>query len=109
MTEPAKKGKGKGKDKPIWSLEVPIRVQAMALAGDALFIAGCPFDPETPQSLLKGTRGEGPGVLWAIDRAKGTKLAEYALSAPPVWDGLAIADGSLFVSRRNGKVVRLGP
>ena len=38
----------------------------------------------------------------------GGKLAEGKLPAPPVWDGLAAANGRLFVSRTDGVVSCLG-
>jgi hypothetical protein len=49
------------------------------------------------------------GVLWAASAATGEKLARYALDAPPTWDGLAAANGLLFLSLADGRIVCWGP
>ena len=43
-------------------------------------------------------------MLWAASAADGKKLAAHKLAAAPCWDGLAAANGRLFVSLRNGTV-----
>ncbi len=106
---------------------VPILVQAMVLADKILFIAGAPdvvdeeeafdhwsadpndpdTDPNIPAKLyeqdaaLNGQRG---GLLRAVSTADGNSVAEYELAALPVWDGMAAANGRLYVSLQNGKV-----
>ncbi len=102
-----------------WTTDVPILVRAMALAGDTLFVAGPrdvfdeaaavkqgPGGPaaEKQEAALAGTSG---GVLWAVSAADGAKRAELALDSPPVWDGLAVADGRIYFSTLDGKVVCL--
>ena len=32
-------------------------------------------------------------------------VAEYPLDAPPAWDGLAVANGRLFLSLADGRIV----
>jgi hypothetical protein len=49
------------------------------------------------------------GVLWAASAATGAKLAEYTLDAPPAWDSLAAAQGLLFLSLADGRIICLGP
>jgi len=106
-----------------WTLDVPILVRAMALAGGTLFVAGPPDvvdeteslktfgDPATQKALarqadvLGGAQG---ATLWAVAAADGKKLAELKLDAPPVFDGMAAANGRLFISTINGTVVCLG-
>jgi outer membrane protein assembly factor BamB len=87
-----------------WSVQVPIRVKSMLLAGETLFVAGPPdvVDPEAPWAAFEGRRG---GLLWALSAEDGRKLAEYRLDAPPVFDGMAAADGRLFVSTQGGHVL----
>jgi len=86
-----------------WSVRIPVRAQAMVLAGDVLFAAGTPdvVDPEEPWAAYDGRRG---GLMWAVSTEDGTRLAEYKLDAPPVYDGMAAAGGRLFVSTADGKV-----
>ena len=77
---------------PGWTIEkAPVAVEAMAIAGDTLLVAGPPDEPDP-----KG------GLLWAISLADGKKLAEVRLDAPPVFDALAAANGKLYLSTRDG-------
>jgi len=62
---------------------------AMVLAGDTVFVAGA------------------EGRLLAYAAADGKKLAERDLP-PVVWDGMAAANGCLYVSTADGKVLALG-
>ena len=64
-------------------------IGAMVLAGDTVFVAG--------------TRGR----LLAYAAADGKKRAERDLP-PLVWDGMAAAQGCLYVSTADGKVLALG-
>lgn len=92
----------------LWSSSIPLTGKAMALAGDILFVAGTPVVfPE--DDLAKAYEGRMGGVLWAASATTGEKLAEYALDAPPAWDGLAAANGMLFLSLADGRIVCMGP
>ena len=98
------KGVGYSRAKPPkWALWVPIRVKAMVSAADKLFIAGAPdvFDAEDPLAALEGRKG---GLLRAVAKTDGMKLAEYKLEAPPVLDGLIAAGGKLYIATRDGKL-----
>jgi outer membrane protein assembly factor BamB len=100
--------KGKKKKKPAdrWSVKIPVRVRGLVLAGDRLFAAGPPDEmvQDDPWAAFDGRRG---GVLWAVAAADGKKLGECALASPPVFDGLIAADGCLYLSAVDGKVVCL--
>jgi hypothetical protein len=90
-----------------WSANIPVRVTSLVLAGDRLFAAGTPDVPggiETrdPWAAHEGRRG---GVLLVLDAADGRGLAERRLDSPPVFDGMAAANGRLYVSTRDGRVV----
>ena len=52
--------------------------------------------------------GKGPGVLSIHAVASGEQLAESALPAPPIFDGMAAADGKLYVALKNGELICLG-
>ena len=111
LTSPAvDKDKGTGFTRsrpPKWAAWVPIRIRAMVLAKDTLFIAGPPdvLDPKDPLAAFEGRKG---GLLWAVSAADGKKLAECKLDSPPVFDGLIAANGRVYLTTRNGRVLCLG-
>lgn len=87
-----------------WSSRIPLTGKALVLAGDILFVAGTPV-AFPAGDLAKAYEGRMGGVLWAAAAATGKKLAEYKLDTPPVWDSLAVANGCLFISLQDGRVV----
>ena len=92
---------------PLWKQYVPLRVRAMVLAGDVLFLAGVPdlVDPQDPLAAFEGRRG---AKLRAVSAADGKKLAEYELQSPPVFDGMIAAAGRLYLSTEDGEIVCMG-
>ncbi|MFW6161531.1 MAG: PQQ-binding-like beta-propeller repeat protein [Planctomycetota bacterium] len=125
---PPAKGKRKRRPAPVankanyaWSTSVPILVRAMMLADGTLFIAG-PRDvlDETEARRMNAAAkeriekqeaawtGQDGAVLWAVSTDQGRKLAELALPAPPVFDGMAAAGGRLLVATTDGRVLCLG-
>ena len=90
-----------------WSSHIPLTGKAMALAGNTVFVAGTPT-AFPADDLAKAYEGRMGGVLWAAAATTGEKLAEYKLDSPPVWDSLAAANGCVFVSLQDGRVVCLG-
>jgi len=100
----------------------PLQARAMALANKTLFVAGPadvvdeedifskPFDPQVTAkaaeqvAALQGNRG---ALLQAISAEDGRKLNELTLDGCPVFDGLAAANGKLFISMMDGTVVCL--
>jgi hypothetical protein len=95
---------GRPKHTKRWSVKVPVRIVAMVVAGETLFVAGSPdaVDPQDPWAAIDGRKG---AVLWAVSAADGKKVAEYRLAAPPTYDGLAAASGKLYLTTRDGKVL----
>jgi outer membrane protein assembly factor BamB len=96
----------KGSSKPVWSNRVPVRVKSMVVTPDQLIISGPPdmVDPKDPLGAFEARKG---GMVWTISSKDGRKSEEYRLDAPPVFNGMAVARGRLFVSQKNGKVVCL--
>ncbi len=90
----------------VWSIQVPIRGTAMALAGDVLFMAGAPdvVDPKDSLGAFEGRKGM---VLCAFSTADGKKLSELKLESLPVWDGLAASGGRLYLATQAGRVICL--
>ncbi len=85
-----------------WSRSVTIQVRAMVLTEKMLFVAGPPADAgDGPQE-----RGENKGALLiAISASDGTELRQYRLDACPVFDGMAAANGRLYLSLTNGRIL----
>jgi len=92
---------------PEWYQWLPIRIRAMVLAGDRLFLAGPPdaVDERDPMSAFEGRQG---GLLRTCSATDGSTLAEIQLDAPPVFDGLIAAHGRLFLSTTDGRLSCLG-
>lgn len=99
------------KEKPVfnWSVDLPIRPRAMVKAGDLLIVAGVrdltslgtAADLEARFEAFEGHR---EGKLLVFSAQSGETLAEYDLPAAPIWDGLAIADGRLYLTTADGRL-----
>ena len=97
-----------------WSVDIPMTTKSMLLADDVLFVAGNPMKDllvynhsdrvEEAQTYVASYEGELGGVMWAFSKADGSKLAEYTLDAHVLWDGMAAANGRLYLCLKNGKV-----
>ncbi len=87
-----------------WWKRVSLRVRAMVKTEEVLFVAGAPGSPTVSPAALAG---EEAGILVAVDADRGEILAEIPLPAIPVWDGMAAADHSLYISLANGEVISL--
>lgn len=90
-----------------WSSNIPLTGKAMVLADDVLLVAGTPVAFPSGD-LAKAYEGRMGGVLWAASASSGEKVAECKLDAAPVWDGMAAANGRLYIATVDGKVVCLG-
>lgn len=105
-----------------WSQEPPIIVRAMVLAGQNLFVAGPPELEHAEETFKKimardqtvqarlaeqdaALDGKRGGLLWAFSAKDGAKLKEYRLDSPPTWDGMAAANGRLYLTTLDGKVL----
>ena len=98
-------GINKGRQRKIeykWQTPVPMLVRGMLLANQTLFIAGSPVGKNL--SGLAELDTVQRGQLWAVSSVDGKKLAEYSLTATPVLDGMAAANGRLYISMTNGNV-----
>jgi len=110
----------------IWEMERPgLLANAMVLAGGSLFIAGPPDvaneentygfifggDDEINRQMRRQEAawlGKQGALLWAVSADTGEKLAEYKLGAIPVWDGMIAANGRVYISMRDGRVMCMG-
>ena len=103
-----KGGKRRGsRSKSRWELKIPIRAAAMVLAGESLIIAGAPdvADRADPWAAFEDRKG---GLLQIRSTKDGGKTAQLKLDSAPVHDGMAVADGRIFITLKNGSIVCLG-
>jgi outer membrane protein assembly factor BamB len=101
-----------------WTQRIPLLVKALVVTDDTLFVAGPPDVVKSEeqegdgalvlsnsQEVLDAWNGKKGGILWAVSRTDGSKQAEYKLESSPVFDGMAAAQGSLYLSTADGCVV----
>jgi hypothetical protein len=116
---PAKKrGKGKAAAKLnyIWSNACDLHVRAMALADDKIVVAGT-SDILSTESMTRERIAQQASLLESNDeqyfrihsKQDGSKLAEYRLDAKPVFDGMAIAHGCVFIATDADELVCYAP
>jgi hypothetical protein len=106
-----------------WTLDQPAMIaRAMTVAGNTLFIAGPPdilderrayYHPDDPQVQAELKRqaealeGRNGGYLWALAKTDGKLLTRYGLDTIPVFDGMAAAGDSLYMTTVDGRLMRL--
>ena len=74
------------------------------MSEDVVFVADTPVVfPDG--DIAKAYEGKIGGLLWLADTATGEKLAEYTLPAPPAWDSLAVANGSVYLALTDGRLL----
>ncbi len=97
----------KGGARSRWSERIPVRIRAMVLTAERLFVAGPPdvVDPNDPLGAFEGRKG---GLLHVFDSASGKKLAEYELPSPPVFNGAAAANERLYIAEEDGSITCFG-
>lgn len=123
------KGKPKGTGLPRkdtwvehhWTRKVPLYARSMTLANDTLIIAGPPdtmdeeytFDrlvekDESVHEMLdaqdRALNGEEGAIMQLVSIEDGGPRQRLDLESLPVWDGMAVAQGKLFVCGIDGKV-----
>lgn len=97
----------KDKSMPGWSVDLPMRPRAMVRSGKLIFLGGMAagMDATDPFATYEGRTS---GKLWVMSGEDGSKRAAFELAAPPVWDGMAAANGKLYVVTVEGKLICLG-
>jgi hypothetical protein len=89
-----------------WSTAIDMRPRAMVRAGDVLLLGGMSSLAENENEPETFVRFEGnrKGFLWFISANDGTKVSTINLEAPPIWDGIAVANERLYISRADGVI-----
>ena len=97
-----------------WSGSLPVVARAMARAGSTVWVAGLTKTSvatdaksrrKSPEALREAL--SGAGVLAAFSATDGKARGEIRLAASPVWDGMAVAQRSLYISTLEGKLLCL--
>lgn len=99
------KGPGFTRSEPaLWTTWIDLRVEAMALAGEHLLMAGTPdvAPDEDPLAALHGRMG---GILRLANVADGETVADYPLASPPVFDGVIAAHDSVLLATQDGQLI----
>ncbi|MBL9115973.1 MAG: PQQ-binding-like beta-propeller repeat protein [Verrucomicrobiaceae bacterium] len=107
---------------PQWTKDVPIIARGMAVAQKTIFVAG-PEDvvdeedavvrmgkgDETILPLVQkmddNLEGKNGGLLLAVNTEDGAVVSTLKLDSPPAWDGLTVAQGCVFMSTLDGRVI----
>ena len=99
-----------------WARRVPVLGQALVLADETLFVAGpvdevsaIPHEPTGSDPHAEALEAKRGGRLLAVSATDGKTLADYELTSSPVFDGMAAAQGRLYMSTKSGKVVCMSP
>ena len=102
------KGPGFTRSAPaLWTSWMDVRVEAMALAGEHLLLAGPP-DVVPEQDPLAALDGRMGGVLRVVRTTDGQTIADYPLSTRPAFDGLIAARGLVLLSTDDGSILCFG-
>ena len=108
-----------------WDTYVPIVTRAMALAGRNLFVSGPPdtldeeyalermaakdnaiqHELEEQDAALDGKRG---AKLWMMNIDTGEQSTSIDLDSPPVWDGMVVSRGKLYIATVDGRIKCFG-
>jgi hypothetical protein len=110
------KGKAAGKLGYLWSHDCDLHVRAMALANDKIFVAGT-RDILRTESMTRERIAQQASLLESNNeqhfrihsKQDGTRLAEFQLDAKPVFDGMAVAHGCVFIASETGELVCYAP
>jgi outer membrane protein assembly factor BamB len=88
----------------VWNHPLPMYARAMVLADQTLFLAGAKGDWSHSDDVFEGRKGI---TLLALSASDGKAVAETPLDAFPVFDGMSVAYGRLFVSDDGGTITCL--
>ncbi|NQU21639.1 MAG: PQQ-binding-like beta-propeller repeat protein [Candidatus Nealsonbacteria bacterium] len=86
-----------------WSIAADLQVRAMLLAHNdkMLLVAGARGDWITSQDAYEGKLGS---TLRIISANEGKTTSDYALSSPPVFDGISAANSKVYMAMQDGSI-----
>ncbi len=94
-----------------WTRSVPLLIRAMAVSGNKIIASGpeCVGKDDTDNSLQEQIiEDPSKGLLLIANAETGSTLSLDTLSFQPVFDGMAMAYGNIFMSTAGGSVVCIG-
>jgi hypothetical protein len=86
-----------------WSRSIDFFGRAMVKAGNILLVAG----PESAEEIYFDDEN-APSVLAVFDARDGKILSQTSIESQPVFDGMAVASGRVYISLINGEIICLG-
>lgn len=104
----SEKGTGYIRREPArWQQFIPVRVRAMAVTDEHLFVVGPPdvVDPQDPTSTFEGRTASLMNVYLKED---GTLIGSRQLEESPAFDGLSVAGACLYLVTQDGKLICFG-
>lgn len=87
-----------------WQQLIPQRIRAMVLAGDKLVAVG-PADRLNLDDPFDAFEGRSGSLLNVYSAKDGKLLSSQAMESFPAFDGLAAANGKLYLSTEDGKII----
>ncbi|MEI7728684.1 MAG: PQQ-binding-like beta-propeller repeat protein [Verrucomicrobiota bacterium] len=104
-----------------WNTYVPVSTRGLSMAGTNLVVAGPPDlvneeqiferltkkDPTVQKELeeqdasLNGQRG---ALVKIFNSGNGQVARDFTIDSPPVWDGVSVAQGRIFIVTTDGKI-----
>jgi hypothetical protein len=83
--------------------------QTLLVAGPADKVTEVPHEPAAVDPLAEALETRRGGRLLVVSAADGKTLADHELESPPVFDGMAAAQGRLYLATKGGRLVCMGP
>jgi hypothetical protein len=104
-----------------WTNHVPVTTRAMSMAGKEVVVSGTPNmineeetfaklmekDPAIQETLKEqdaAIHGQRGGSVKLVGKEDGQVGRELPLKSAPVWDGMAVARGHLYIVTEDGKI-----
>jgi len=89
---------------PVWHQWLPVRVQAMVLAGKTLVVCGPPdvVKEGDPMAAFEGRMGT---ELWTVSATDGKTVAKQKLTESPIFDGMIVAEDRLYICTKTGEII----
>jgi hypothetical protein len=88
---------------PKWTINIALRIRAMVLAGENLFVAG-PAGALPAEDPYRELDGRGGAYLKVVSAKTGETLNSLQLPAAPVFDGMGAVKDRIFISDTAGSV-----
>ena len=91
---------------------MPLRTLSMTVTKDTLFVAGISDEGLTeelePEKFWPMFEEKERGVLYVFSKTDGKELGKQKIDCVPIFDGMAVANGRLYISCEGGKLICFG-